>query len=270
MSEKPIGFVILNYKTWEKTIECVRSIRATVPADKIIVVVDNASPNESAEQLAALAGTEEYEFISSGKNGGYSFGNNIGFQSVKDRCDIVVFTNNDIVFTDGAAEAMAAAFHEETLAVGPLVKLPTGELTNPPTLKTQSMLQLLGLKSRENIIAPWEKGKVFQVVGCCFAVNAKLFEAVGCFDDHVFLYHEEYILGKKAQDAGLEILFEPNAVVIHDHGSTAGNNSEFVDREMARSAAYYFRAYEGKNPALFLTAAEIKIAIKRMMGKYEN
>ena len=52
-----VGFVILNYKTYQDTIKCVQSIVNTIDTDNyFIVIVDNGSDNESLEVL-----NKEYE-----------------------------------------------------------------------------------------------------------------------------------------------------------------------------------------------------------------
>ena len=46
-----IGIVILNYLTYNETIKCVDSIKKTGYRDKKIVIVDNASQNDSFKFL---------------------------------------------------------------------------------------------------------------------------------------------------------------------------------------------------------------------------
>lgn len=54
MSRAPLGIVLVNYKGWQDTIECVESIlHSTIPVR--IVVVDNASQNESMVEICAWA-----------------------------------------------------------------------------------------------------------------------------------------------------------------------------------------------------------------------
>ena len=42
-----IGIVILNYRNWNDTLRCIKSIAENPPEEKYnIILVDNASPNE--------------------------------------------------------------------------------------------------------------------------------------------------------------------------------------------------------------------------------
>ena len=106
MNKEPIGIVILNYRTWEKTLSCVESIYNTYLGAKEIVIVDNQSPNDSFLQLKNKYNTNEYKdvtVIQTEKNGGFSMGNNFGFDYiVKHFPDItkIVISNNDIIFKE--------------------------------------------------------------------------------------------------------------------------------------------------------------------------
>lgn len=54
MNRPPIGIVLVNYMRWQDTIECLESaLRSTIPVR--IIVIDNASPNDSLAQILAWA-----------------------------------------------------------------------------------------------------------------------------------------------------------------------------------------------------------------------
>lgn len=61
--KEPIGIVILNYCTWEKTLSCVESIYNTYLGAKEIIIVDNQSPNDSFLQLKNKYNTNEYKDV---------------------------------------------------------------------------------------------------------------------------------------------------------------------------------------------------------------
>ncbi len=72
------GLVILNYNDFTMTQSLVDSIR-DFPEINHVVIVDNNSPNESYEVLKKCEGGK-ITVIQSGRNGGYSFGNNVGIK----------------------------------------------------------------------------------------------------------------------------------------------------------------------------------------------
>lgn len=94
-------FLILNYKTFDETRNCVRSIDAldTNDAKKEIVIVDNDSNDKSFEKL-----NEEYKkrenvhVILHKINDGFSKGNNYGYEYIRDnfKPDFIIMINSDI------------------------------------------------------------------------------------------------------------------------------------------------------------------------------
>lgn len=133
-----ICIVITNYCTWTDTIECVESIFHTKQECKYIIIVDNASNNDSVKNLTAfiynrsklynikfkiinsvhdihrinfeecIHSNNQWIFlVKSEKNCGYAGGNNIGILlNKKLNAYAVWFLNNDIVVAPGAAKAM--------------------------------------------------------------------------------------------------------------------------------------------------------------------
>lgn len=254
-----IGVVILNYRTWEKTVSCVQSIYDTYPSPKEIVIVDNKSPNDSYERLNNLYPKCDYPditIIQTDRNGGFSYGNNFGFDYITrnyPEISKVVITNNDIIFEEDAISNLTSSFsaNENVVMTAPSIHDVNAKRTNAPWKCKPSIIQELGLKSTAQCTYQWTEltgsTQVYMVSGCCFAVDKDLFNKIGRFDDNVFLYNEENIISKKIADNGLKIIYSPTANIIHDHGSTTGNNSIFVDKEFVKSSLYFYSRYEGLN-----------------------
>ncbi len=70
--------VILNYNCAVMTRDCVESIAETKHERLKVIVVDNASTDNSRAVLEEAAGELGFEFIASHRNGGFSEGSNIG------------------------------------------------------------------------------------------------------------------------------------------------------------------------------------------------
>lgn len=94
-----VCFIILHYMALDETVLCVNSILNNVRGKKKIVIVDNASPNGSAEGLK-----KEYEnnnlidIIEMSSNLGFAKGNNLGyFYAVQHYApEYIVVMNNDM------------------------------------------------------------------------------------------------------------------------------------------------------------------------------
>lgn len=94
-----VAIIILNYKTYEMTLKLVDSLKKICNKDQVgIIVVDNASPNESAIELQQHSEkNNDFILIKSDKNGGYASGNNLGLRyAVKSGFKYSLVINNDI------------------------------------------------------------------------------------------------------------------------------------------------------------------------------
>lgn len=99
---KKICFVILNYKTYKEAIACAMSVLTTQKYSDInIIIVDNGSPNDSAEQLENYFKHEQrVHVIVSDENLGFAKGNNLGIKYAREHFepDFIVVANSDIIF----------------------------------------------------------------------------------------------------------------------------------------------------------------------------
>lgn len=94
-----LAFVILHYIVVEETITCVRSILENVSGDKKIIIVDNASPNNSFLALKDYFSDNEHIIVlHSPENIGFARGNNLGYDyAVKNFSpNFIIVMNNDM------------------------------------------------------------------------------------------------------------------------------------------------------------------------------
>lgn len=98
-----LGIVILNYLNWTDTVECVESLKGQTHQDYQIVIVDNASANESFSELTArYEGHENIHLLQTDKNLGFAKGNNTGIVYCKEILNLfnILMINNDVIFTE--------------------------------------------------------------------------------------------------------------------------------------------------------------------------
>lgn len=98
-----ICFIILHYKDIELTDKTVQSIlRLEGNHNSRVIIVDNASPNGSGKQLEKKYHNNlMVKIVLSDINGGFSRGNNLGYQYCLDHYDMdfVIAANNDVIFS---------------------------------------------------------------------------------------------------------------------------------------------------------------------------
>lgn len=253
-----LGIAIINYNKFDKTIDCINSVFATVKdIEYKIYLLDNCSQNESFDVLS-----KEYsenplvDCFQSEANLGYARGNNLCIEkAITDGCDYVLISNNDIIFEKNAINLLYNDIREKDyLLIGPQMKNPDGSIQKnmkpeKPSFKkymmSETYLHNFDKKRKYNtFVVPPKFTDAYWISGAVFITNIKKFEQIGFFDPNTFLYFEEYIISEKAKKAGLRLGFEPAALAYHYHGASTGGNANYFTRlENFKSEMYFYKVY---------------------------
>ena len=95
MQKDLISIIILNYNGAKFLHDCIDSIKTYTKLDYEIIVVDNASPDNSGREIAL--DFPDCKFILNEKNVGVPEGFNIGIKNSKG--EFIVILNNDVKVT---------------------------------------------------------------------------------------------------------------------------------------------------------------------------
>ncbi len=257
-----LGIVILNYNNYLDTFNCVESIKENKIIDKYqIYIVDNASLNNSKILLEnKFSKDKDITLIFNEINNGYSAGNNVGAKkAIEDGCDCLMLTNPDVIFKENAINKMQETlFSDDNCAVvGPKVYTGEGKIQNGNKgnltagiffLARRGMGVLDFHKSVDKYIYrnydySYNLKPEGMVSGCCFIIKSKVFEKIGYFDENVFLYHEENILGAKLKSINMYAILEKDAEIIHYEAKSTGSRGAFLRYHTIYSGLYYLKAY---------------------------
>jgi len=256
-----VGFVILNYISFDDTIAAVSSLVGQLAkdnqprkADIHIVVVDNDSPNDSQQELGSYIDTRmsrrleenniEIQLVAAGINEGYGAGNNIGLARLFQvaGCDVVFVVNSDVVIQKiDLQELIGTLRGQEPLCIGVQIEQPTtvnerivgGAVFCPWTFRSRNIYDARVLDGKR-------RSEVVYISGAFFGMNAALFELTRGFWEEYFLYYEELDLFYRVRKCsnkwpGLAIL--KNWVVRHEVGGSTGNSTDA--RKKSAIAEYY-------------------------------
>ena len=92
-----------------------------------------------------------------------------------------------------------------------------------------------------------ESFEVFAAGGGIFMLTKECAQKVTPFDEHTFLYSEEWILGIIMKKFGYKTIVVPTAQVIHNHGTTMGTVPAFSQMHLVCSEIYFCRKYLNAN-----------------------
>ena len=250
---KKIGFVILHYQVIDKTVTCINSIIERVDTDSYeIIVVDNASPNNSGDELLEkYKDNSKVHILKNEKNLGFTGGNNIGFEYAKYelKCEFIAMINNDTyLIQDDFLKVILDEYRKSQFAVmGPKIitgneesYLPDGKLVTIKqqkkylrNLKIKLFLNLLGLdviikkieqiKKNDNLLKNKDylefRRENVVLHGCCLIFSPKYIEKFDGLEQKTFLYCEEEFLYIRLIRNNLISVYNPNLLIYHDEAS---------------------------------------------------
>ena len=250
MKKDLVYIILLNYNGYSDTIACVQSLRKVTYESFKIVVVDNASTDDSEKILRRELG--DCTIIQSGSNEGFAHGNNIGIEYALDNgADYVLLLNNDTTVEPDFLERMVDNFTtEEVGLVGSKIKY----YSEPEYLwfaggginwfKFISEHYHVGKRDSD---VQQAKAKVEFVTGCCMLISAKALKDVGLLPEFYFMYYEDVDYCVRLKEKGYEIIYEPEAVIYHKVGMSAGGEeSAFAIKWTTRNRLVFMRLYKNK------------------------
>jgi len=219
-----VSVIIPVHGKWAFTRQCLLSIEAHRPSVPFeVIVVDDASPDDTAEHLAASAGVR---LVETDGNQGFVGTCNLGASFA--RGDYLVFLNNDTEVQPGWLDELvhtADSDHRIGL-VGAKLVYPDGRLQECGSIVWRDG-------------TGWNYGRgadpdlpQYQVVrdvdycsGAALLVRRDLFERVGGFDDRFApAYFEDTDLAFAIRAAGHRTVVQPRAVVVHHEGISHGTD----------------------------------------------
>ena len=207
-----LGIILVNWNRKVDTLRCISSVYESSFLDWELLVVDNASADDSVAAIQSLY--PEVAIQQTGQNLGFTGGNNVGINYFLQRnVPLILLLNNDaIVAPDALAKLVdvvdqSAEFdifgarvcsiddHTVTLSAG-------GTLRN-------------GWEPQHGHVNSMEPHEVEFISGCAFLVRAGAVRQIGSLADQFFMYHEDTEWCYRALKAGKRLMIVPDAIVYH-------------------------------------------------------
>lgn len=234
-SATPILSVIIPvYGKIEYTLACLHSIAHAPPGVPFeVIVVDDASPDNTAAVLAAAAGLR---LLSNPQNLGFVGSCNAGAAAARGR--VLIFLNNDTQVTSGWAESLLRTFEffPDTGIAGSQLVYPDGRLQEAGAwvFADASAWNIGRFEDRKSPAFRYTR-PVDYVSGAALAIPAELFRQLGGFDARFAPgYYEDTDLAFAVRAAGYQVRYTPDSMVIHSEGiSSSGMETSGMKRFQA-------------------------------------
>lgn len=249
--------VIVNYNGWEDTIACVHAVLDSEYDEYKIIIVDNASSNDSFSKLqdhfSFVDGEDipvksEQGKVQTGKimqrdnmvliqalnNAGFAAGNNIALKWIKlTNLDFqyVWLLNNDTTISPGALGAFVNRMEHETKKLGILggklfyyyqknVLQGVGGLYN----RWLSLSKHIGVGECDEGQYNVQDLKMDYIIGASMFIRKQFIVDVGLMCEDYFLYFEELDWILRGKRKGWTIGYEPQVKVYHKEGASTSHN----------------------------------------------
>jgi len=257
-----VSIVILNYNSWNVTINAIKNIEEIIVYDNLnVLIVDNCSSNDAYERIDNYLKSSKlygkYKLVGNKKNTGYAAGNNIGLRlSIEEGASYSLVINNDILFTDPHSIEKMVDYLESNATIGaisPRIVSPDGFHDKPIYYRKPSFWDLsFGIKKYVNNIKLQNDELVYEVYaprGSCMMVRNDALAKIGLLDECTFLYYEEPILSESLLSIGKKCVNFGYVSIIHNHAVTIKENvSRSKNRDyVVQSMDYYLKKYRHFN-----------------------
>jgi N-acetylglucosaminyl-diphospho-decaprenol L-rhamnosyltransferase len=252
-----LSIIVVTYNSRADLPACLGSLTREPPAvDHAVTIVDNASSDGTPALVRAA--WPQVALLEPGVNLGFARANNLGIRQTAG--EFVLLLNPDTILPEGSVDRLVAALdaHPGAAVAGPRLvdltgraELSFGSMVSPWAELRQKLL-VTGTERRWPLVARQvdrmtrRRRAVDWVSGACLLARRGDLNAVGLLDERYFMYLEDVDLCAAVRAGGREILFAPDATVIHLRGRSRASAPGATHAAYRRSHVAF---YEKHHPA---------------------
>ena len=228
LDEPPTASILLVlFNRAELTLACLRSIKETVGFPAQLVIVDNASSDQTGQLLERIDGAS---IIRNDANEGFLKACNKGSEVAEG--EYLLFLNNDAVLIDESLAKAIQVFKDEpgVGAVGGKILLLDGSLQEAGSIVWNDG-SCLGYGRTENQFHPeyMFRRDVDYCSGAFLLVRTGAFVEMGGFDEaYVPAYYEETDFCLRLHEKGHRLIYDPNISVLHYEFASTKKSDEAI------------------------------------------
>ncbi len=242
-AEIPLLVVLVNYRTADATIDCLRSLApeiADVPGARV-VVVDNRSEDGSAKRLRRAVAESGWEtwarVVEAPRNGGFAYGNNRGIEAGGAARHVLLLNNDTIVHRGCLRRCMSVTDSDPSIGAMSCKLLNRDGSLQVAGRRFPTPLRITlaatGLPWRFPRVFGWGQGEYRSwdqskdagdadwLGGAFLWVRGDLMRRLGGLDETFFFYGEDIEFSHRVRRAGGRRRYDPGASVTHLGGASS-------------------------------------------------
>ena len=267
-----LSVVIVNYQTFELTKNTIDSIlKYDYPFNYEVLVVDNASKDDSLMRLQDYFKEDNVIFIPSKENNGFAAGNN---QALSQACGrYVLLLNSDTIVWENTLENIYNYMeeHSDVGATGCRVLLESGELDKAckrsfPNVKN-SFFRLFHIptnsKDNDYNLDNLPDDGVYEIdclTGAFMFIKKDVLDEIGFLDETFFMYGEDIDLCYRIKKAGWKIVYCGKSKITHFKGASSKKQKSKLIYEFYRAMYIYYKKHHS-NESSFIVNFVVYVGI---------
>lgn len=243
MKDPKVYILVLNYNGWKDTIACLESLLNLNYNNYRILVLDNASTNNSEEKILEwmhLKNSDLIDYIQVGKNKGFAGGNNVGLRLALNDSEMKYawVLNNDTIVDSNALQELVSVMESDS-QIG---------ICGSKLIFEWDRSRIQGYGARYNrytgipstILEPGQIESMDYVIGASMLISRPFLQEIGMMNEEYFLYYEEldWILRAKEK---YRIACAPDCIVYHKEGAAIGADAVHIGQKSELSDYYSIR-----------------------------
>lgn len=275
METRPlVSIIIINFNTPELTLACIESLKKYVKVAYEIIVVDNASKDDSVAKLKSKTD----KFIRNKENIGFAAANNQGIKVA--RGEYFLLLNSDTYLTEDAISKATEflSIHDEYGIISCSLRnkdgsrqatggyFPTiGRLVLWMSFIDDIPLVRNILTSAHPHLAFYETSRELDwVTGAFFMIRREVIKKAGNLDEDYFMYVEELDFCFRARKEGFKVFYLADTSIIH-LGQASSTNEFALTSEYKNLVLFYKKHFPRQ---VTLARSFLKLGALARMGLY--
>ena len=242
-----VTIILLNYNCAQDTIDCLRSLEKISYSNYKIIIVDNASTDDSVDKIKNYLVDNKVQYslfdflnqeeedskdvlislIKNNHNGGYGYGNNVGIKyALKNKADYVLILNNDTIVKSDFLEPMVWMSKKDQRIGIVSGKIYFKQKTDIIWFNGGKFSTLTGKTTHFNFnekdVGQLPSEPITFISGCMWLIPRQVIEKVGLINEEYFMYIEDLEYCQRVIGMGYTLSIASESNIFHKVGSSTG------------------------------------------------
>lgn len=237
-----VSAIIVNYNSGAYATRCIASLLLQTGVELEIIVVDNASQDDSTTLLRETFG-DDIRLIANKENLGFGRANNLGAASASGQYLLLINPDTELSSPDTVRILAEFASQPEIGIAGPEIHEPLKRKKYVLPRHTYPSQSKLRFKDRFEHLP----GSIAWLLGACLLLRKSVYEELAGFDPDYFLYGEDIDICLRARLAGYEIGYCAAARITHVGGASE-RESPTLDKFLRKRRGFFLFCQKHYDP----------------------